>query len=535
MVVTSSYSYAEHRSSSHAAGGSTAASHAAADFIEATGREKKELQSLNERLSIYIEKVRKLEEQNKILVAELEGLRGSFGSSVSSVKVKFTESLRQTRSEIDQAVSDTCGIEVRVNRLRDDVNDYRNRYEEVRREVERERTQWGAAIHAAREDLERQKAMYISIQGEEEHLYKDQERLYEELRIAKDELDKAVHERLDFQRREQNLQAELDFLHRVHTQEVTELRGLLATAPADTREFFKNELALAIRDIKAEYDAIIISNTENMRHMYESKLTVFENTIESQREVASTREIEVTKMKESMSALQVKFHELERKNRELEAEAHKLDLQLREDQRQYEEELSKRDTALRFMKEDCQTLVAELQSLLNTKQTLDAEIAIYRKMLEKEESRIGTYHVHKVVEAEKHHSGSGERTVHMTFNRSSQGNVSIMECESFGKYIILENESGSVAEDISGYQIIRTIDGITAIRYTIPRGTVLGPHQRLTIYSRGGGGIHSHDTIIFDGEASWGQGAVVITTLLNGHGVERAVFTQNFHAHSHAH
>lgn len=56
---------------------------------------------------------------------------------------------------------------------------------------------------------------------------------------------------------------------------------------------------------------------------------MFENTIESQREVASTREIEVTKMKESMSALQVKFHELERKNRELEAEAHKLDLQLR--------------------------------------------------------------------------------------------------------------------------------------------------------------------------------------------------------------
>lgn len=40
------------------------------------------------------------------------------------------------------------------------------------------------------------------------------------------------------------------------------------------------------------------------------------------------------------------------------------------------------------MKEDCQTLVAELQSLLNTKQTLDAEIAIYRKMLEKEESRL---------------------------------------------------------------------------------------------------------------------------------------------------
>jgi intermediate filament protein if len=44
---------------------------------------------------------------------------------------------------------------------------------------------------------------------------------------------------------------------------------------------------------------------------------------------------------------------------------------------------------LRRLKDECQQLVAELQSLLDTKQMLDAEIAIYRKMLEGEESRVG--------------------------------------------------------------------------------------------------------------------------------------------------
>ncbi len=49
--------------------------------------------------------------------------------------------------------------------------------------------------------------------------------------------------------------------------------------------------------------------------------------------------------------------------------------------------LNERDAALRKMRDECQMLVAELQTLLDTKQMLDTEIAIYRKMLEGEESR----------------------------------------------------------------------------------------------------------------------------------------------------
>ena len=73
----------------------------------------------------------------------------------------------------------------------------------------------------------------------------------------------------------------------------------------------------------------------------------------------------------------------------LEKQVQELNYQLEDDQRQYEAALNDRDAQIRKMREECQALMVELQMLLDTKQTLDAEIAIYRKMLEGEENRTG--------------------------------------------------------------------------------------------------------------------------------------------------
>ncbi len=60
---------------------------AAKSFLEATDKEKKELQGLNDRLGNYIDRVKKLEEQNRKLVADLDELRGRWGKDTSEIKV----------------------------------------------------------------------------------------------------------------------------------------------------------------------------------------------------------------------------------------------------------------------------------------------------------------------------------------------------------------------------------------------------------------------------------------------------------------
>jgi len=80
-------------------------------------------------------------------------------------------------------------------------------------------------------------------------------------------------------------------------------------------------------------------------------------------------------------------------NLTLEKQTQEMTFQLEDDQRQYEQTLGERDGQIRKMRDECHSLMVELQSLLDTKRTLDAEIAIYRKMLEGEEGRDGLHQI----------------------------------------------------------------------------------------------------------------------------------------------
>lgn len=71
------------------------------------------------------------------------------------------------------------------------------------------------------------------------------------------DLDQETLNRIDYQNQVQTLLEEIDFIRRVHDQEINELQAMASrdTTP-ENREYFKNELASAIRDIRAEYDQV---------------------------------------------------------------------------------------------------------------------------------------------------------------------------------------------------------------------------------------------------------------------------------------
>ncbi|KAL1244095.1 Intermediate filament protein [Trichinella spiralis] len=513
---------------------------AAQSFLEATEKEKRELQNLNDRLSNYIDRVKGLESQNRKLVSDLEDLRSRWGKDTSEIKEKYAGSLSDARRTIDDMARQKTEVEVQISRLQDDIAEFRRRYDDTirLRQADKEQiTNLRNMINDSETEINMLRQRYKNLGDELNKYNKDNARFWDELQKARSDLDQETLSRIDFQNQTQTLLEELEFLRRVHDQEVKELQALLSREPTDTREFFKNELALAVRDIRNEYDIIAQQNKTDMESWYKLKVQEVQSATNRQGMEGSYQREEIKRMRDHMQDLRGKLADLESKNVMLEKQVQELNHQLEDDQRQYEMALNDRDAQLRKMREECHALVSELQALLDTKQMLDAEIAIYRKMLEGEESRAGlrqmveqvvkSHSLQQQEETESNRTVRGEMSTRTTFQRSAKGNVVISECDLDGKFITLENTHRQKEENISEWKIKRKIDGKREVVYTLPPGTVLKAGKTCKIWARDQGGTaRPPNELIFDAETSWGSGSNVSTTLLNREGEERASHLQ---------
>jgi intermediate filament protein if len=515
---------------------------AASAILESREREKKEMQDLNDRLAGYIEKVRFLEAQNRKLAADLEALRSRWGKDTSSIKSMYEGELSEARKLIDETSKAKANLDGQIGRLQHDLAEYRKKYEETvrMRDGDKERIEGLLTqLSDAEAEISLLRRRIQNLEDEVNRMKKENIRLQSELQKARTDLDQETLNRIDYQNQVQTLLEEIDFLRRVHDQEIKELQALATRdTTTENREYFKNELALAIRDIRNEYDTISAQNKTDMESWYKLKVQEIQTASARQHMETGYQKEETKRLRVQLGDLRGKLSDLESRNALLERQVQELTYQLEDDQRQYEAALNDRDAQIRKMREECQALMVELQMLLDTKQTLDAEIAIYRKMLEGEENRsnglrqlveqvVKTHSLQQQEDTESMRVVKGEMATRTSFQRSAKGNVSIAECQPEGKFIILENTHRSKEESLDEWKLKRKLDGKKEVVFTFPSKYVLKPGKTVKIWARGQGGTHSPpDQLVYEGDDSWGVGQNVQTILYNKDGEEKATHIQ---------
>lgn len=90
-----------------------------AEFKETRTNEKVEMMELNDRFASYIEKVRFLEQQNKVLVVELNQIRDKEPTKLADI---YQEELRELRRQVDQLSNSKARLEIERDNLLEDVS-----------------------------------------------------------------------------------------------------------------------------------------------------------------------------------------------------------------------------------------------------------------------------------------------------------------------------------------------------------------------------------------------------------------------------
>lgn len=94
------------------------------EFRETRTNEKVEMMELNDRFASYIEKVRLLEQQNKMLVLELNQARDQEPSRLADV---YQEELRELRRHVEQLNNAKARVEIERDNLAEDLGNLRQK------------------------------------------------------------------------------------------------------------------------------------------------------------------------------------------------------------------------------------------------------------------------------------------------------------------------------------------------------------------------------------------------------------------------
>lgn len=359
-------------------------------------QEKQELNRLNERFAVYVQRVKFLEEQNLKLLDELDLIRQSWGEGSRKIKEQYEPILHDARVNIDEITKEKSLAEIRSKRAEYDAANYKRQHDDTLNLINFDRAKIKNLEQLIEENRVELELLRNQINDAESDINKYQNeirRLNADLQDLLAKLDEETLRRVQLENEKQTLQEQIPFINAIHEQQVAEFRALQAGAHIDPAQFYRHELEKAIRDIRGDFEAL---NEQQKRELEEWYRLKTEEIIEQ----AKKHDLLNASLNDSSADLEQSRSQYAENARLLESERARYDdylkrLNLLEEhldelRRKNGQELSDRERLLSELIAQINNLRDTYDELMHNKTSLEFEINTYRRLLESEESRVKT-------------------------------------------------------------------------------------------------------------------------------------------------